>query len=305
MAAMVCVATGCATTTATVRYVERAAAADTAAREAVRNEQRLSVANVPMNTIGVSPLSVLSSDTAYASLGYGIAALLVQDLSKSAQLILVERLRIDAVLRELDFTRSGRVDTLTAPRVGKLIGARQVVVGSVDLRTRGTVRLQSFVANTTTGRAGSSLNGSAPLDQIFDAEKSLALRLFGAMGIALTPAERRAVEAHATRSLAAFLEFSRGTRAEAFGDFSRAQAHYAAAARLDANFDAPRARLLVLQPPVVALGPRLPIGPLQRVGSLSTDLINRPGPNTIGTGGDAPTTSRLQLVTFTVIVRTP
>lgn len=293
----------CASPAASGNYAARAAAADAAARQAVRDERSLNAANIPQNTLSVSPLAVLTTDTTYSSLGYGVAALLVNDLSHSAKLTLVERLRIDAVLRELDLAQSGRVDTLTAPRVGKLVGARQLVVGSIDLRNRGNLRLQSFVANTTTGKVSSSLDGNAALNQIFDAEKSLAFRLFDVLGVTLSPAERRAVEPHATRSLVAFIEFSRGSRAEAFGDFAGAQTHYAEAVRLDPNFNDARTRLNLLQLPTLAVVN--PTNFLLRAATMSTDLINRPMPLTIGTGADVAASSRSQLVTFTVIVRTP
>jgi TolB-like protein len=293
---------------ATVSYATRAAAADTLARQAINNERALKVADIPQNTVSVAPLAVLSADTSYASLGFGMASLLVSDLSKSASLTLVERLRIESVLRELQLAQSGRVDTLTAPRVGKLVGARRIVVGSIDLRTRNSVRVQSYVANTVTGKVGSSLDGSAPLTQIFDAEKSLAFRLFDVMGVTLTPVERRAVEQHATGSLVAFLAFSKGARAESFGDFPAAAASYAQAVQLDPNFTLASQRLSVLQTAtsaatsVSALNSALL---LSRASAMTADMINRPLPTTIGTGADIPVTARQQLVTFTVIVRTP
>jgi TolB-like protein len=291
---------------AAVTYAARASAADSLARQAISNEQSLGAASIPQNTLSVAPLGVLSPDTTYASIGYGMAALLVTDLSRSAHLTLVERLKIDAVMRELKLAESGRVDTLTAPRVGRLVGARQIVVGTVDMRTRNNVRVQSYVANTVTGKVGSSLTGDATLAQIFDAEKSLAFRLFDVLGVTLTPAERRAVEQHATRNLTAFLAFSRGARAEAFRDFGSAASNYADAVRLDPTFAAAGQRLSVLQTPVVAVAPSANSSIfLSRAATITTDLINRPAPVTIGTGVDVPVSSRQQLVTFTVIIRTP
>ena len=292
---------------ANVTYATRASAADTLARRAISNERALKVADIPQNTIGVAPLAVLSTDTTYASIGFGMASLLVADLSQSASLTLVERLRVDAVLRELQLAESGRVDTVTAPRVGRLLGARQIVVGSIDMRTRNSLRVQSYVANTVTGKVGSSLNGNATLAQIFDAEKTLAFRLFDVLGVTLSPVERRAVEQRATGSLVAFVAFSKGSRAEAFGDFGAAAAKYAQAVQLDPNFTLAGQRLSVLQSPVVtaSFAPLNNALFLSRATSMTTDMINRPLPVTIGTGADAAVTGRQQLVTFTVIVRTP
>jgi hypothetical protein len=128
--------------------------------------------------------------------------------------------------------------------------------------------------------------------------------LFDALGVTLTPAERREIEAYATRSLVAFIEFSRGSRAEAFGDYAAAQNFYAAALRLDPSFTAARARITELQLPTLL--PFLPASDgMRRATALSTDLINRPMPVAIGSGADAPVTSTGQLVTFTIVFRTP
>ena len=100
-------------------YGRRAAAADTLVRRAIAQESSINAANLPLNTVSVAPLRVITTDTAYASLGYGMAALLASDLARSARVTIVERLRVDAVLRELQLAQSGRVDTTTAPRIGR------------------------------------------------------------------------------------------------------------------------------------------------------------------------------------------
>jgi TolB-like protein len=283
-------------------YQARAAAADSTARRAIAREASIDVAVIPANTVSVVPLTVVTRDTTYASLGHGLAALLMIDLSRSAQLTIVERLKLDAVLRELQLGQSGRVDTLTAPKVGRLIGARRIVVGTINLDPRGAMRIDSHVANAATGTIGSSVTGSATLNQVLDAEQQLAFRLLEALGVTLAPAERRAIEQRPTRSLAAFLAFSRGARAEASGHFPVAKAHYAEAVRLDPGFAAAAERSIAM------VGVSIPLAfpsALQRAAAISTDLVNRPAPNAIGTAADAPFSSMQRLVTFTITVRTP
>ena len=302
-AALLCCLGACVPPSTT--YRSRAAAADSAARVAIAQERSLNPASIPINTVSVAPLTVISPDTSYASLGHGMAALLAVDLARSARVTVVERLKVDAVLRELALGRSGRVDTATAPRLGRLIGARRIVVGAMDLRSTGNLRMQSYIADATRGTISASLTGSSTLAQLFDAEKSLALRLFDALGVVLSPAERRLVDQVPTRSLTAFLAYSRGARAEANRDFAGAIANYAQAVRIDPGFAAAGQRLTTLQDTPLPL-PNGGAGiTLERIGLLSTDLVNRPLPITLGSGVDAPAAGVQQLITFTVIIRTP
>src|SRR3954471_11598128 len=94
--------------------------ADAAARAAIASERSIDPTRLPDRSVGVPPMALTASDTTLSALGYGIAELLANDLARSARLTVVERLRVEAVLRELQLASAGAVDTSTAPRVGKL-----------------------------------------------------------------------------------------------------------------------------------------------------------------------------------------
>ena len=284
------------------RYTQRSAAADSVVRLAISREREIQSQNLPSNTVGVLPLRVRSADTSYAALGYGVAALMASDLARSSRLVIVERLHLDAVMRELDLVRSGRVDSSSAPRVGRIVGARRVIVGDLDIRPTGALQLGSTVANAASGRVDASLNGNATLLRIFDAEKAMVFRLLEAMGVTLSPAERRAIEPHQTRNLAAFIAFSNGVRAELNRDNVGAAANYAAAARLDPTFVEAGARAAAIQGGDVSLMGTSPA--VSRVSSLSHELVNRSTPVLFGSGVDTPLT-RQQLITITISIRTP
>jgi curli biogenesis system outer membrane secretion channel CsgG len=281
------------------RYATRSAVADSVVRAAIGREREIQAANIPSNTVGVLPLRVRSADTTYASLGYGVAALIASDLARSNRLVIVERLRLDAVMRELDLVRSGRVDTTTAPRVGRIVGARRIIVGDLDIRPNGALQLGSTIANASSGAVDAALSGNATVNQIFDAEKAMVLRLFEALGVTLTPAERRAIEPRPTQSLAALVAFSNGVRAESVRDFDAALQYYQNATRIDPGFTEAGARATTMQGGPVA-GPD--VTGVARVMSLSNDLVNRPTPVLFGSGVDAPLT-RQQLITINI--RTP
>jgi TolB-like protein len=282
-------------------YAAQSAAADSVVREAIRNEQRIQAAAIPTNTVTVLPLRVQTTDTTYSSIGFGLATLLATDLARSAKLVVVERLRLDAVMRELDLAATGRLDAATAPRVGRIIGARRIVVGDVTVRTTGALQIASRVANATTGSVDGAIGSNATMREIFDAEKSLAFRLFDALGVTLTPVERRAIERRPTQSLAAFLAFSRGVRAEQTRDLTGANSYYRAAVAADPNFTEASERLRAL--PVLAAAPSL--GNINRAALMTTDFVNRSGSVLVGSGVDIPVAQTQQIVKITVTVGTP
>jgi TolB-like protein len=284
------------------RYAARSAAADSAVKAAISRERAIQAADIPSNTVGVLPLRVVSADTSYASLGYGLAALMAGDLARTNRLVVVERLRLDAVLRELDLVKQGRVDAATGPRAGRLVGARRVIVGDLAIQSTGTLQLASRIANAATGVVDGAFTGSSTVRQIFDIEKTMVLRILEVLGVTLTPAERRAMERRPTQNLGALVAFSNGVRAEAGRDLERAVTYYEAAARLDPAFVEARDRSSTIRAGASASGGALPR--VNRASSLSNDLVNRLSPVIFGSGVDAPL-SRQQTITITIGIITP
>jgi tetratricopeptide (TPR) repeat protein len=71
------------------------------------------------------------------------------------------------------------------------------------------------------------------LDQLFDMEKRLVLDLFTNLNVQLSTAERNAIEQRPTRSLAAFLAYSRGLELEDQGRYDEASRSFDNALRID------------------------------------------------------------------------
>jgi TolB-like protein len=188
--------------------------ADAAARAAIASERSIDPTRLPDRSVGVPPMALTASDTTLSALGYGLAELLSNDLARSSRLTVVDRLRVEAVLRELQLASSGAVDTAAAPRVGRLIGARRLVLGGVRQLPGGDVQITVQIADVVTHGVTKVVSARAPLSRIFEAETSLAFQIFTALGIALTPAERASIEAAPTRNVAALLAYSRGVRDE-------------------------------------------------------------------------------------------
>jgi TolB-like protein len=185
--------------------------------------------------VAVMPLNVDARDTLLAPLGYALADLLSTDLARSRSLTLVERARLAAVLRELALTASGAVDSATAPRTGRFLKARRVVVGSL-VRRGDRIVFDARVNDVETGRVASGFEAQAPFDDVLEAEKQLAFRLFDHLGVQLTPQERALVEARPTRNLAALLAYGQAVQAEVNGQYAAAARAFRRAAAADPSF---------------------------------------------------------------------
>ncbi len=266
-------------------------AADSAVARALGRERSGAVAqaNAAAGTLAVLPFAVAPGDTALAPLAYALADLLTTDLARSPRLTLVERARLGEVLRELARTSTGRVDSATAPRTGRFLQARQLVVGSLGpgvggridpAAGTGTLRLGVRLADVQSGTVADAVDATAPLVDVLAAEKALAFRIFEALGVVLTPAERELVERRPTANLAALLAYGRGVRDEYQGDYRDAMDEFRRASRIDPGFGAARSRLTEARTlgetgtltPILVPGLR----PVDAAVASTVDRLNRP-----------------------------
>src|SRR5512143_2640893 len=70
----------------------------------------------------------------FEALEKGLAGMLISELAQNPAARVVERENVQSLLSEQDLGKDGRVDAATAAKVGKLVGAKYMVLGSfVDL----------------------------------------------------------------------------------------------------------------------------------------------------------------------------
>jgi len=221
--------------------------AEQAARKAVAEEQKLSTEKLDPHSLGIVPFEVNPPDTALVALSYGLADLLTTDLARSKRLQVVDRIQLNALLREIGLVEKGKVDTASAPRVGKLIQARRLVLGNLGWTPKGDLGLNANIADVQTGDVQIAVSSHTDINNILRAEKELAFQLFEKLGVLLSPKEQAEVEQMPTRNVDAFLAYSRGVRFEAEGRYSAAAGQYQQAAGLDPGFTAAKAHMEAVQ----------------------------------------------------------
>jgi TolB-like protein len=210
---------------------------EAASREAVANEARIGSVPGSPNTIAVLPFDFTGTDSTLKPLERGFAELLTTDLSRSPRLALVERVRVQSLLDELALQRGRSIDPATRGRAGRLLRAGRIVRGSI-VQQGSRLRADALVVDVPTSKLTAQSGGDRELDELLTLETNIALDLLEKLGVTLTTAERDAVERRPTRSIAAFLAYSRGLELSDRGRFDEANRFFGEALRLDPAFEA-------------------------------------------------------------------
>lgn len=206
-----------------------------AAKAAVAREQQLATQQGSAKTVAVMPLRFTGTDTTLQPLERGMAELITTDLSRSHELTVVERARLQSLLDEIALQQSGQTDSTTNVRAGKIIQAGRIVNGQIA-QNAGRLRVDAAIVNTQTSAVAGGAANENTLEELFAIEKAIVLQLFDSLGVTLTAEERKALDLRPTRSFQAFLAYSRGLRLEDQGKYDEASRSFQEAFRIDPSF---------------------------------------------------------------------
>jgi TolB-like protein len=122
----------------------------------------------------------------FDALEVGIAAMLISELSANPAARVVEREEIQRLMDEQNLGASGRVDAQTAARIGKLVGARYVVLGSfIDFY--GDFRVDVRLVNVETSEIVKTESEKMQRDHLFDIIKTVAGKLMRDANLPVLP----------------------------------------------------------------------------------------------------------------------
>ncbi len=112
----------------------------------------------------------------FDALERGIAGMMISELSANPAARVVEREEIQRLLDEQNLGAQGRVDAATAAKIGKLVGARYMVMGTfVDFY--GDFRVDVRLINTETSEVVKTESERMQRDHLFDIIRNIAARL--------------------------------------------------------------------------------------------------------------------------------
>jgi TolB-like protein len=106
----------------------------------------------------------------------GLADMLITDLAEVEGITVVERDKLEAVLAELKLQRSKYFDPRTAVRVGKGLGARYALAGSIQALTP-RVRIDVRLVDVATGKVVLTSKATGKQGELFEVEQKLVAAL--------------------------------------------------------------------------------------------------------------------------------
>lgn len=149
---------------------------------------------VPMkNPVAVIPFKNLGGDPGLDWLGNGIAETMISDLRKAKTYTLVERDQVTVALREILSQQPAASEEATAARIGRMVGAKSVVVGGYQQAGK-ALRINARFVEVETGVILDSVKATGTMDNVFAVQDQVVDKLLG-----LTP---KAVAAKPVRKAA-------------------------------------------------------------------------------------------------------
>ena len=213
-------------------------------RELVRSEMRsllqreaeLSEDRLMPRTLAVFPLDYIGTENDFRTLGRGISQMLITDLGKVRELTVLERIRLNTLVQELELSQTQLIDKQTAPRLGKLLGAGRIVAGSFDVHDKSQLDVDLLSWDMINQSYPEAVTQSGALQSLFTLEKDLAFGIITEMGIELTPEERDDIQRIPTQNLQSFIAYCKGLERDDASDFPAAVDFFKQAVQLDPNF---------------------------------------------------------------------
>jgi TolB-like protein len=153
----------------------------------------------------------------YAPLSKGLAEMLITELAGNTNIRVVERDRLQALLAEQDLGASGRVETATAAKVGKTLGALHMLMGTFVIDPKERMRLDVRAINTETSEQEFATSITGKSDNMLELLVQLGAKVNAGLKLPAVPVSYRegaAVGAKGPNQLKSMMLLSRALEAQ-------------------------------------------------------------------------------------------
>ena len=202
------------------------------AKRILAEEKSLGAPSAP-NTVAVFSFQNKTGKQKLDPLQKGLALMLITDLSQVKSIQVVERVKLQALVDEMEFGKSGLVDMDGAPRVGKLLGAQQLVGGDLQKGQSHSLQINALFLNTQTAEILKQHKSEGELAELFNLEKNIVSDVLKFLAITPTPEEEKKLQKPLTKSIKAAMDLFNGIAASDKGDYLKAARFYKRALKAD------------------------------------------------------------------------
>jgi TolB-like protein len=207
-----------------------------AAQAALARERAAGTPPLSESAIAIIPFNSDSLPDNLRPIGRGLAELLAMDLAKVKSLRVVERERVDRLIRELKRSPMAPFDSAGAPRLGRLLGAAHVIGGEAVEVEPGRLRVRTRLVGVLDGRFDAARDQVGELAHLFQMEKRILWEVLAKLRIEPTLEEKLALDQIPTESFVAYLSYARGLAEEEAGRARDAAREYERAVDVDPRF---------------------------------------------------------------------
>ncbi|MBD3287640.1 hypothetical protein GF337_02450 [candidate division KSB1 bacterium] len=152
------------------------------------NEAQLTVAvldfkdNSPLSSEELKPMQ------------QGLADMMITTLSQVGALQIVERSQLDAIMEEMALAQSGMIDESTAQKVGNIVGAHYLVLGSFMKGFKDDIRIDCRIVQTETAVTLKAEEVSGDLEDILQLMNKLGRKVIENLDVKLNSKEKKSIE---------------------------------------------------------------------------------------------------------------
>lgn len=180
----------------------------------------------------------------------GLSQMMTTDLVGAGGAKVVERVQLQAVLDELKLGHSSVVDRDTSAKVGKLLGAEYLVLGSY-FSLAGTLRVDARLVRVETGEVVHAAGQNGAIGDLFDLQRKVAASFRERLGVlipgAVAALPERIAAVVGAKPLDAVMALSEGLIALDNHELPRARESFERALVADARLAEAQAQLAALK----------------------------------------------------------
>jgi TolB-like protein len=123
----------------------------------------------------------------------GLADMLITDLSNVGMLYIVERDKLETILKEQKLSNSKEFDPNTAAKLGKLLGAQMILTGGY-FELGGSMRIDARFIDVETGKILKADGVDGATTSFFKIQKQLSWKIINNLDIKLSDIEKKELE---------------------------------------------------------------------------------------------------------------